>query len=90
MSTRRVREEGFSEAMSFFDHPDFDDHEHVSLFSDRDSGLRAIIAIHSTVLGPAGGGCRIWKYATDDILGNRIRLKVPDAFPGFYGFNDIH
>jgi leucine dehydrogenase len=52
--------------MSYFDHPDFDDHEHVSYFSDPDSGLRAIIAIHSTVLGPAGGGCRMWSYASDD------------------------
>jgi leucine dehydrogenase len=62
--------------MSYFDHPDFDDHEHVSYFSDPDSGLRSIIAIHSTVLGPAGGGCRMWNYATDDeALRDALRLS---------------
>ncbi|MBX3565072.1 MAG: Glu/Leu/Phe/Val dehydrogenase [Sphingomonas sp.] len=43
--------------------PDFDDHEGVHLFSDRDSGLSAIIAVHSTKLGPAAGGVRFWHYA---------------------------
>jgi len=43
--------------------PDFDDHEGVHLFSDRESGLSAIIAIHSTALGPAAGGVRFWHYA---------------------------
>jgi len=43
--------------------PDFDDHEGVHLFSDRDSGLSAVIAIHSTKLGPAAGGVRFWHYA---------------------------
>ncbi|RYD49036.1 MAG: Glu/Leu/Phe/Val dehydrogenase [Sphingomonadales bacterium] len=43
--------------------PDFDDHEGVHLFSDRDSGLSAIIAVHSSILGPAAGGVRFWHYA---------------------------
>ncbi len=43
--------------------PDFDDHEGVHLFSDRDSGLSAIIAVHSSKLGPAAGGVRFWHYA---------------------------
>ena len=43
--------------------PDFDDHEGVHLFSDRASGLSAIIAVHSTALGPAAGGVRFWHYA---------------------------
>jgi len=43
--------------------PDFDDHEGVHLFSDRESGLSAIIAVHSTKLGPAAGGVRFWHYA---------------------------
>jgi leucine dehydrogenase len=43
--------------------PDFDDHEGVHLFSDRASGLNAIIAVHSTALGPAAGGVRFWHYA---------------------------
>ncbi|MBO9712543.1 Glu/Leu/Phe/Val dehydrogenase dimerization domain-containing protein [Sphingomonas sp.] len=43
--------------------PDFDAHEGVHLFSDRESGLSAIIAVHSTHLGPAAGGVRFWHYA---------------------------
>jgi len=43
--------------------PDFDDHEGVHLFSDPASGLQAVIAIHSTKLGPAAGGARFWHYA---------------------------
>ena len=46
--------------------PDFDEHEGVHLFTDPDSGLRAVIAIHSTVLGPAAGGVRFWHYANDN------------------------
>jgi leucine dehydrogenase len=44
---------------------DFDDHEGVHLFSDPASGLKAVIAVHSTALGPAAGGVRFWHYADD-------------------------
>ncbi|MEO0881922.1 MAG: Glu/Leu/Phe/Val dehydrogenase dimerization domain-containing protein [Pseudomonadota bacterium] len=47
-----------------FDHASFDDHESVHQFHDADTGLKAIIAIHSTTLGPAAGGCRMWNYET--------------------------
>ena len=43
-----------------------DDHEQIVLCHDRESGLRAIIAIHSTVLGPALGGVRQWAFASDE------------------------
>jgi leucine dehydrogenase len=57
-------------------HPDFDDHEQVVFASDRDSGLRAIIAIHDTTLGPALGGCRIWSYPTEaDAIADALRLS---------------
>ena len=46
-----------------WDLPDFDDHEHVHLFRDRASGLTAVIAVHSTHLGPGAGGVRFWHYA---------------------------
>jgi leucine dehydrogenase len=45
---------------------DFDDHEDVHMFTDTATGLRAIIAVHSTHLGPAAGGCRFWHYAEDE------------------------
>lgn len=44
-------------------YPDFDAHEALHFVTDRDSGLRAIIAVHSTHLGPAAGGTRFWHYA---------------------------
>jgi len=52
--------------MSVFDHPEFDQHESLHFVQDPGSGLKSIIAIHSTALGPAAGGCRRWQYASDD------------------------
>ncbi|WOE74319.1 Glu/Leu/Phe/Val family dehydrogenase [Alterisphingorhabdus coralli] len=48
---------------SVWDLPDFDDHEVVHFVHDRISGLSAIIALHSTALGPGAGGTRFWHYA---------------------------
>jgi leucine dehydrogenase len=48
---------------AFWAEPDFDAHELVQLVHDRASGLTAIIAVHSTHLGPAAGGTRFWHYA---------------------------
>lgn len=47
---------------ALWDLPDFDHHEGVHLFSDSKSGLMAVIAVHSTALGPAAGGVRFWHY----------------------------
>jgi len=56
--------------------PDFDAHEDVHFFSDEKCGLKAIIAIHSTHLGPAGGGARFWRYAKDEeALVDALRLS---------------
>lgn len=40
--------------------------EELIFCHDADSGLRAVIAIHNTVLGPALGGCRYWTYASEE------------------------
>lgn len=62
--------------MAFFDLADFDDHEQVVFCSDEASGLKAIIAIHNTKLGPAIGGCRMWDYASDEeALIDALRLS---------------
>ncbi len=62
--------------MTPFECPDFDNHEQVIFCSDRDTGLQAIIAIHSTRLGPAAGGCRMYPYATIDVaLTDALRLS---------------
>jgi leucine dehydrogenase len=58
-----------------FDDPDFDDHEQVVFASDAAAGLRAIIALHSTALGPAFGGCRMWPYPSEaEALTDALRL----------------
>jgi leucine dehydrogenase len=61
--------------MNVFDSPDFDHHEAVAFFDDKASGLKAIIAIHSTALGPACGGTRMYPYAdADAALTDALRL----------------
>src|ERR1700750_953880 len=52
--------------MSLFSSPAFENHEAVHAFHDEKTGLKAIIAVHSTARGPAAGGCRMWNYATSD------------------------
>ncbi len=51
--------------MSVFSSAGYDNHEHVAFHRDAQTGLSAIIAIHSTALGPALGGCRMWDYVND-------------------------
>ena len=41
-------------------------HEQVVFFQHKESGLKAIVAVHNTVLGPALGGCRMWPYKNED------------------------
>ncbi len=48
---------------AFWEESDFDDHELVEVVRDRASGMTAIIALHSTHLGPGAGGTRFWHYA---------------------------
>ena len=51
-------------------------HEQVAMYCDPDAGLRAIIAIHDTTLGPSCGGTRIWPYATEEeALNDALRLS---------------
>ena len=51
-------------------------HEEVVFCQDKDTGLRAIIAIHNTTIGPALGGCRMWNYNSDeDALKDVLRLS---------------
>lgn len=52
--------------MAVFDDSGFDAHERVVFCHDAKTGLKAIIAIHSTALGPAAGGTRLWSYASDE------------------------
>lgn len=60
---------------AFWNQPDFDDHEQVVFVRDAASGLSAIIAIHSTHLGPAAGGTRFWHYV-EPSAGMRDALRL--------------
>lgn len=61
--------------------PDFDAHEGVHLFTDAASGLQAVIAVHSTHLGPAAGGVRFWQYADSDrAITDALRLSRGMSF----------
>jgi len=62
--------------MAPWDYPDFDDHEGVHFFRDAATGLSAIIAIHSSKLGPAACGCRYWTYAqSSEAITDALRLS---------------
>ena len=62
--------------MSLFDHVEFDNHEQINYVSDPESGLKAIIAVHNTDLGPSLGGTRMYPYASeDDALTDVLRLS---------------
>lgn len=64
-----------------FNHPSFDNHEQVVYCHDPDTGLKAIIGIHSTVLGPALGGTRMWPYEDESIaLWDVLRLSRGMSF----------
>ena len=62
--------------MSVFNAAEFDQHEEVVFINEPSNGLRAIIAIHSTTLGPALGGCRMWDYKDEtDAIRDVLRLS---------------
>lgn len=62
--------------VTVFNHISYDEHEQVVFCQDKKSGLKAIIAIHNTKLGPAVGGCRLWNYSSDDeALNDVLRLS---------------
>jgi leucine dehydrogenase len=54
----------------------FDNHEQVVFCHDKDTGLKAIIGIHDTTLGPSLGGTRMWAYENEwDALNDVLRLS---------------
>ncbi len=62
--------------MTLFDSPAFEGHEAVHVFNDAASGLKCIIAVHSTARGPSAGGCRMWAYhSAEAALVDALRLS---------------
>ena len=73
--------------MTYFENPENRGHESIHKFCDVQTGLKAIIAIHSTALGPAAGGCRMWHYdceadATRDALRLARGMTYKNAMAG--------
>lgn len=59
-----------------FGQASFDNHEQVVFCNDKDTGLKAIIGIHNTVLGPSLGGTRMWNYSNEwEALNDVLRLS---------------
>ena len=62
--------------MTVFSAQSFAHHDEVTFVHDARTGLKAIIAIHDTTLGPALGGCRMWPYESDgEALDDVLRLS---------------
>jgi len=54
----------------------FRGHEQLVYLHDKESGLKAFIAVHDTSLGPAAGGCRMWNYDSElEALNDVLRLS---------------
>lgn len=71
-----MRESVFEQGFDVTNHPSFAGHEQVSFRDDPARGLKSIIAIHDSTLGPALGGCRMWAYACDaEALDDVLRLS---------------
>lgn len=68
-------ETNMEQTFRIFDVLETEDYEQIVFCQDQASGLKAIIAIHDTTLGPALGGLRIWNYASDqEALTDVLRL----------------
>jgi leucine dehydrogenase len=64
-----------------WDYPDFDDHEIVHFVTDCETGLRAVICVHSTHLGPGAGGVRFWHYGeSGEAVRDALRLSRGMSF----------
>lgn len=76
MTSEILEKKDLIKADPVFGQLSFNDHEQVVFCQDKDTGLKAIIGIHNTVLGPALGGTRMWSYQSEwDALNDVLRLS---------------
>lgn len=62
--------------MKIFEEMAKEGHEQLFFNHDKNSGLKAVIAIHDTTMGPAQGGCRMWNYGNEDqVIKDALRLS---------------
>ena len=76
MTTKHYTPEELKQIDPVFGQFSFNGHEQIVFCHDKDSGLKAIIGIHNTVLGPALGGTRMWHYNSEwEALNDVLRLS---------------
>lgn len=76
MDTEIVQAADLKKVDPVFGQLSFNDHEQIVFCHDKDTGLKAIIGIHNTVLGPALGGTRMWNYDNEwEALNDVLRLS---------------
>ena len=76
MTTELITPKELQKIDPVFGQLSFDNHEQIVFCNDKDTGLKAIIGIHNTVLGPALGGTRMWNYANEwEALNDVLRLS---------------
>ena len=81
MTTELLKANELHKVDPVFGQVSFDGHEQVVFCNDKDTGLKAIIGIHNTVLGPALGGTRMWNYANEwEALNDVLRLSRGMSF----------
>ncbi len=67
--------------MNVFEQMENMEHEQIMFFNDKETGLKGIIAIHNSVLGPALGGTRLWKYNNEqEAIKDVLRLSRGMSF----------
>ena len=76
MDSKVISSKELSKVDPVFGQLSFENHEQIVFCNDKDTGLKAIIGIHNTVLGPAIGGTRMWTYANEwEALNDVLRLS---------------
>jgi leucine dehydrogenase len=76
MITEVIKANELTKVDPVFGQASFNDHEQIVFCHDKDTGLKAIIGIHNTVLGPALGGTRMWNYANEwEAVNDVLRLS---------------
>jgi len=76
MTSNLIAQSELKQINPVFGQLSFDEHEQIVFCHDKDTGLKAIIGIHNTVLGPALGGTRMWNYNNEwEALNDVLRLS---------------
>jgi leucine dehydrogenase len=76
MTTEMIPTSDLHKINPVFGQLSFDNHEQIVFCNDKDTGLKAIIGIHNSIMGPALGGTRMWNYANEyEALNDVLRLS---------------